>query len=107
MRIEITGINTAEFLQVFQSNEFPALGTVAHIQEGLKIVNLTSSTPNLIDTGVFTFLLDSVVELTNTVLTGLLVCYLYDALKGKKDVEITSIELSTKIKIEVQKIDDE
>lgn len=105
-RIEITGITSEDFTQIFQNSTFPAVGAEVYVQEGVKLVNLTSPSPNLIDTNMFTMWVASAAELADDVFRGLLVCYLYDALKGRRNVKITS-ELSTKIKIEVQECDDE
>lgn len=101
-RIEIIGIDATAFALIFKNTALPENGDEVELQEGVKIVNLTSPAPNLMDTGIFMFMLETAVDLTATILTGLVTNYLQDILKDKINKKIAYKETPTKIQIVVE-----
>jgi hypothetical protein len=98
IRVEIIGINSTEFSKIFQHEEFPVVGSEVELDEGVKMVNLTSNTPNLVDSDIFSLIFKAAGDVSASILIGLMTNYLYDVLKSKK---FNFKEHTNKIQVEV------
>jgi len=103
-RIEFVGINSVEFCQLFQCTEMPPVGSELQLSDGVKLVNLTSPSPNLFDASIFSALIDNVIGVASTLLLGIVSNYLYDKIKNKR---INATLQDTKIIIIIENADDD